>query len=115
MSAADGETVAPMGTLSANEHWLVMQGGLEVELEGRVEPTRLAEQDGPTQSKQSLHHAFACRIHFEPFTVCLQWRCCGKQIEPGRRGRACVGKNCPRNTKKFLIDVANSADPADMR
>ena len=60
VSAADGETVAPMATLSANEHWLVMQGGLEVELEGRVEPTRLAEQDGPRQSKQSIHHALAC-------------------------------------------------------
>ena len=78
-----------MATLSANEHWLVMQGGLEVELEGRVGPTRLAEQDGPQQSKQSLHHAFACRIHFEPFTVCLQWRCCGKgrRGEYGRAGR----------------------------
>ena len=62
MSAADGETVAPMATLSANEHWLVMQGGLEVELEGRVDPTRLAEQDGPTQSNQSLHHS---RVAFE--------------------------------------------------
>jgi hypothetical protein len=36
------------------------------------------------------------------------WRCCGKKLEPGRRVRACVGKNCPRVSRQMLLAVANA-------
>lgn len=49
-----------------------------------------------------------------PGTPMRHWRCCGKALGPGRRVRACVGKNCPRVGRKTLIAVSDSADPADM-
>ena len=43
-----------------------------------------------------------------PSSPINRWRCCGKRLEPGRRVRACVGKNCPRTPKKMLLEVANA-------
>ena len=40
-----------------------------------------------------------------------RWRCCGKRLEPGRRVRACVGKQCPRVDKQTLLAVANAKNP----
>lgn len=42
-----------------------------------------------------------------------QWRCCGKRLDPGRRVRACVGKQCPRVDKQTLLAVANAKDPPE--
>ena len=41
------------------------------------------------------------------------WRCCGKRLDPGRRVRACVGKNCPRVDKQTLVAIANQKDPPE--